>query len=469
MEETQILKTAIEEQDVKFLCKWFFDLDLTMTQCTIVRDIAFERHKRFSISAMTQYGKSLCVACAVALYIILNKNKQIYFLAPTEQQSKILRDYLAKIIRGCRALLEITELSATKEERLTSQTSKDHQTFANGCSYRVMTCHGEAENLMGHGISEGIVVIDEACLVSTEAYTKIMRMLTSNPDSCMLVELFNPWNRDNLCFDHANSELFHHIHVPWQTAVKEHRTTESHIKEQRGEITPLEFTILYDSKFPMQSEDSIFDLEKIKLCCHDVLKEKKKTIISCDVADKGNDKTVIMQGYQDIEKAYHVIDIYSEDKTESSALSGRIIDLMNKAGRDIIINIDCIGAGIGPLSNVKEAADKKPRHFIKVNGCHFGEKPIIDPGRFANRKAESYFRLKELFDEGLISIPEDKDLIRQLVSMRWDFTSTSKIKIIDPAKSPDLADALVYFTWYSKPPIRAGYVGGISKRSDEEW
>ena len=31
--------------------------------------------------------------------------------------------------------------------------------------------------------------------------------------------------------------------------------------------------------------------------------------------------------------------------------------------------------------------------------------------------------------------------------MKWELNSSGKIKIVDPDKSPDFADTLVYFIW----------------------
>ena len=41
--------------------------------------------------------------------------------------------------------------------------------------------------------------------------------------------------------------------------------------------------------------------------------------------------------------------------------------------------------------------------------------------------------------------------------MKWKFSSTSKIVIEDPDKSPDFADCLVYLCWFIKPEIDGGF------------
>lgn len=449
MEEKQILKQAIKEKNVKFLSKWYFDFTLTPGQENIVRKIAFTEVKRLSISCMTQYGKTKSVSIAIALYIILNENKEIFFLAPQVEQSMILRDYLAELIDTCTALKEIVDISITSDDKFRVQASRAYQTFKNGCKYRVFTAHEDAERLMGFGLNEGIIVVDEACLIKDAAYTKIMRMLTSNPDKIMLVELFNPWKKDCRAFEHHLNPEYDIIKVDWKQAVEEGRTTKEFVETQRDELTPLEFQVLYDSEFPEQSRDALFNLNRINNCIDKQSFESPWLIISCDVADKGLDKTVIMTGKQHKDtRKYLIEDIQTESKSENVNIAGTINNLIKENRHlydKITVFIDKIGVGTGVLSIVQE--------FVKINqlgvnvvGCHFGEKSK-NPDRFLNKKAEYYFKLKDLFEAEQISIPKNKDLLSQLMAMKWKMTSASKIQIEDPDKSPDFADALVYFIW----------------------
>ena len=454
--ERQILKEAIKQRNVKFLVRWYFDSTLTPTQAIIVREIAFEEHRKFSISAMTRYGKSWCIAIAIGLFIILNEKKKIFFVAPTAEQSLILRDYLAGFVRNTPALLEIADMSAVEDERLTIQRSRSHQTFKNNCSYRVFTAHNDADTLMGHGLGNegGILIIDEACQIKDTAYAKIVRMLGDNPEKSIVVELFNPWTRDCRAFEHSIDPSYRKFHIGWELALKEGRTTKAFIDERRAEFTPIEFEVLYESKFPDASEDSIFSLSKINLAIKNhVVFDSNTRIISCDVADKGLDYTVIMTGRKHKDKDLYVVeDIYTEAKSENVQIARKICRIIIRDRHifeKIIVNIDTIGLGEGVVSNVK-AFVLENKIACEVVGCHYGKKAIFDEERFSNMKAENFFRLKDLFDQEMIYIPNDKKLTKELISMKWKFSSNSKIVIEDPDKSPDFADSLVYFVWRDK-------------------
>lgn len=285
---------------------------------------------------------------------------------------------------------------------------------------------------------------DESCLIEAEVYrSRISRMLGDNPNS-VLVELSNPWNRNNHFYEHWISPLFYKIHVGFEIALKEGRITEDFLQEQKDELTPLEFQVLYHSDFPDEAEDQLIAYSQIQKATKRYLDPKQgRLMISCDVADKGLDKTVIMV-IREFEGHYVVLDIFSEDKSENIQVSARLLEMQRKWNCGEIF-IDCIGIGAGVLSAVKSEAPS----YCKVNGCHFGVS-ASNKRRFRNKKAEMYFKLKKLFEEDRISIPDHPQLIRELSTMGWEQDLTGRIKIVDPPqKSPDFADCLCYGIWDS--------------------
>jgi len=78
--------------------------------------------------------------------------------------------------------------------------------------------------------------------------------------------------------------------------------------------------------------------------------------------------------------------------------------------------------------------------------------------KYVNKRAEMYDRLREAFEKGLISIPDDRDLKDQLGAIRCEYVK-SKLKIQDKrtikktlGHSPDEADALA-MTFYRAPEL----------------
>jgi len=256
---------AIETKDVKFLCKYLFDVDLTPYQELIVREIAFKEHKRITICAFTRYGKTFCVALGVLLYILFNTNKKIGLIAPTNKQTAILRNYIAEFLIKSELLTALLDLDLSGVERLKKEVSKTRITFKNNITLQVLSAEGTGNRMMGFGFD--VVVVDESCLIAHEVYRqKISRMLGDSVDS-MLVEIGNPWHKDNQMWEHwiiPDDEIHKKIKVDYKIGFEEERISRQFLEEQRADLTPIEFRILYEAEFPDETEDALLKWKWIK-------------------------------------------------------------------------------------------------------------------------------------------------------------------------------------------------------------
>ena len=132
---------------------------------------------------------------------------------------------------------------------------------------------------------------------------------------------------------------------------------------------------------------------------------------------------------------FRVDSINSWGKTDTMKTTGKIVTLIDKKD---IINVDSTGVGKGVYDRLEELE----YNAVEIKG---GRSPSNKrtKDRFMNLKAENYWNLRDLFEKGNISIPKHKTLIDQLNKMKYEITSSGKIKIIDPDdKSPDFSDSL---------------------------
>jgi hypothetical protein len=351
-------------------------------------------------------------------------------------------------------------------------------------------------NYFADGVLVHNCIMDEAALVSRESYAKIMRMLGDDAENAVFVELFNPWDRDTKAYDHSISPRFERIQISYEVGLKEGRITEDFVEEMRGDMTPLEFTVLYESRFPDESEDSLHSLKHIsraeELCfgfLDEVNKilgklEKKKELsesefnflvselkrydfrVSCDPADKGLDFTVMFWGIVKDKQFYEILGVWSEAKSESMSVVGKIVKKVQEfvpKGAFGSVYVDKIGIGTGTESRLREIKNELGLEHIRVVGCHYGE-GAVRGNEFQNKKAENHFRCRDLFVEGRVSLKalvKDKDYVRvksELLSMKWEITSTAKKKIVDPDKSPDFNDGVVYFVWLDRKELVADFI-----------
>jgi len=131
------------------------------------------------------------------------------------------------------------------------------------------------------------------------------------------------------------------------------------------------------------------------------------------------------------------------------------VELVNWIGSNVdaempdCIRVDTIGIGWHVEGDLR---DKKGAIVEPADV----RKQADDPDRFANKRAEMYWNLRDLFEAGTISIPNDTDLLEQLSAVKYEITKQGKIQIIDKKKikadighSPDEMDALAILYYYA--------------------
>jgi hypothetical protein len=125
--------------------------------------------------------------------------------------------------------------------------------------------------------------------------------------------------------------------------------------------------------------------------------------------------------------------------------------LENWIGTDIdadgpdVVRIDTVGIGWA----VEGAVREKKGAIVEAADAR---REASEPQRFFNKRAEMYWRLREAFERGAISIPDDGDLKDGLGATRCEYVllkGQSVVKIIDKKRikqelghSPDEADAV---------------------------
>jgi hypothetical protein len=426
--------------------------EATQGQLEIVGAVLDPQVKRLLISAMTRYGKTLFVAIGLLLLIAntpvgaLKKPKRITMIAPTNDQTKILRGYVANCIAKNKTLSALLDESTRRDpSRLKTEISKQRLTFKNNWEFITLTAHaGENEtdpapNLMGWG--GDIVVIDEADLIRKDVYTsRISRMLGDDAENAKLITIVNPWDITNFAHEQSLDPTFRQINIDFRQALQEGRTTQTYLNEQKALLSDYEWTVLYESKWSAESEDTLIRYDWIQRA---VNRTKNNNIQftstvtrshGADIAEQGKDKTILTHTDTDGRhyKVYPQEWIRDDDTTDQCA-----DNIAAKINKNECINIDSNGVGAGVYSRLLALG-------YKVTGIRGAESPTVDADRYLNLKAQRYWQLRTIFEQDLISIPNDPLLISQLSQMRYKFSASGKIQIIDPeGKSPDYADSLM--------------------------
>ncbi len=173
-----------------------------------------------------------------------------------------------------------------------------------------------------------------------------------------------------------------------------------------------------------------------------------------DLAWGGADESiaVIRQGGKVL-----TIERWKYRKEDSILSANKVIELMHDYNIEPKnVNIDAISGG-SPI-------------YSEITGKGYAIKPIgageeaDDKKLYVNKRAEMYYQLEKRFKDGTISIPNDRDLVAQLSSIRYEIASEKRLQLVSKEymrkhgeKSPDRADALALAFYEAKahnPEIR---------------
>jgi len=423
--------------------------DMSPFQVKIFDAIFKREHRRVFLMTPTQAGKSEIVSMAV-LTRAATFAERWAVIAPTTDKAKIIMGKLIKHLFENEYTMERFKIGEGESfERLRRERSSGKITFnvgKNGIgevfilsaeSHRKGEDMGNA--LMGYGAAN--VVLDEAALVEDMSEAKVLRMVGGHVPNDFVVKIGNPFKRNHF-YKAYHDPLYHKIVVDYKDVIRERKDGAAYaqyIEEMRQKPG---FSILFECKFP--SEDEIDVAGWSQLLSEDdidraISKEKIGIVgekrLGNDIARGGaNFSTWIMRGMN-----------YAQILGKSSGS-----DLIQTAGQTIFfvrenkilpenIFVDDVGVGGGVV-------DYLNKERIKVRAVNAGMQ-ATDQRRFANVRAEMYWRLAEWIKRGgKLNNHEDW---YQLTSIKYKPDYKGRIKIMGKDEmralgidSPDIADGL---------------------------
>ncbi len=157
--------------------------------------------------------------------------------------------------------------------------------------------------------------------------------------------------------------------------------------------------------------------------------------VGVDVARFGFDKSAIC-----VRRGQRVLGLRSFQGMDTMRLVHEILLTVEQTGAEAIF-VDEGGVGGGVVDRLKEIG-------APVYGKHFGGK-APHRTRFYNMRSEFFWELRLLLNDGLVALPRDEELAGQLLSLRYDVSSSGQVRLQGKKEmrkrglpSPDKADAL---------------------------
>ena len=424
-------------------------------------------NRRVAVKSGNGLGKGFCAAVAVLWFLHNHDSAIVLSTAPTFRQVRhVLWRQIHRLHRPVAAVLGGTMLDTRWE------LARDR--YAMGLSAET------ADQFQGFHSDNMLIVVDEAEGVSDEIYEAIEAVMTSSEPRLLLIG--NPTTVSG-AFRRAFYEerkLYYPVTISalespnvlapekaWPGLTTSQWVDER--KETWGEDNPI-YRARVLAEFPNQGEDTLFSLTDLERAARGVLPESigpgsnpnskvvagaveassvqassvehgrqpanAEVVLAVDVARFGSDRSVILR-----RRGNHVEEIRTFQKLDTMEVAGWVIAAI-KEFRPNRVFIDEIGVGAGVVDRLKEEGHP-------VRGVNVARRARQDD-LFTNLRGEGFWRLRDLFATGRISIPNDNQLIGELAALRYSYDSRGRVLMESKEAmrrrglpSPDKADALM--------------------------
>ena len=298
--------------------------------------------------------------------------------------------------------------------------------FDNGARILSRTLGRNADQVRGQ--LPRCIVVEEAALVDTDVYEKVIEPMFATHDEYELYLISTPRGKRGYLWETWNEEDngWTKIRVPTSESPL---VDDEWIQERREKVDEITFRQEYLGEF-VEEGDSYLPYSLVDPCVQDgaTAGEDLKTTprterwLGVDVARKGSDRTV----YTGIDQQGRVFLLDSEDTSSMPSVAGRIKSLHDEYGfTSVLIDENAVGGGVADISTED------------LGG-------VINPVTFTSKsKQEMYQGLKTAFEEQNLTLPDNDYLVHELTSLQFDFTRHGILRVQHaPGEHDDYPDSL---------------------------
>jgi phage terminase large subunit len=380
-------------------------------------------------------GKSTTASWAMLWFLLTRYPVKVVVTAPTSAQ---LYDALfAELKRWVKELPQpIQDLLDVKQERIELKASAT-EAFISARTSRAE----QPEALQGVHSDNVMLVADEASGVPEAVFEAAAGSMSGH--NALTILLGNPVRSSGFFFDTHNR-----LKDEWWTkrvsCIDSKRVSKEYVddmKSRYGEESNA-FRIRVLGEFPKSDDDTIIPMDLLESAKHRDTRayEDAPIIWGLDVARFGSDSSVLCKRQSNV---VHTLERWRN--LDLMQLTGAVVaqyEACDHKNRPAEILVDSIGLGAGVVDRLRELK-------LPARGINVSESPAMG-GTYLNLRAELWHKAKAWLEKRDCKIPNNEDLIGELATVRYTFTSNGKIKIESKddirrrgLKSPDMADAFV--------------------------
>ena len=391
--------------------------------------------RKISIRSGHGVGKSTTASWAMLWFLLTRYPVKVVVTAPTSAQ---LYDALfAELKRWVKELPQpIQDLLDVKQERIELKASAT-EAFISARTSRAE----QPEALQGVHSDNVMLVADEASGVPEAVFEAAAGSMSGH--NALTILLGNPVRSSGFFFDTHNR-----LKDEWWTrrvsCLDSTRVSKEYVQDMKsryGEESNA-YRIRVLGEFPRSDDDTIIPMDLLESAKHRDTRayEDAPIIWGLDVARFGSDSSVLCKRQSNV---VHTLERWRN--LDLMQLTGAVVaqyEACDHKNRPAEILVDSIGLGAGVVDRLRELK-------LPARGINVSESPAMG-GTYLNLRAELWHKAKAWLEKRDCKIPNNEDLIGELATVRYTFTSNGKIKIESKddirrrgLKSPDMADAFV--------------------------
>jgi hypothetical protein len=390
--------------------------------------------RKISIRSGHGTGKSTAASWAMLWYFLMHYPNKVVVTAPTSSQ--LFDALFAEMKRWINELPpHLQSVLNVKSDRV-EHNSAPSEMFISARTSRAET----PEALAGVHSEHVMLVVDEASGVPEKVFEAAAGSMSGH--NATTIMLSNP-TRSSGTFYESQTRMASSWWTRRWSCVDSPLVSDEFVDEMRlryGEESNA-FRIRVLGEFPLADDDTIIPFHLAEAAQHrDVqVSEETSVVWGLDVARFGTDATALCKRQGPI-----VTELRSWRGLDLMQTVGRVVaeyEALPDSRKPSEILVDSIGVGSGVVDRLQELE-------LPVRGVNVAEAPSMGE-TYLNLRSELWFKTKGWLEDRSCKLPSNDQLIAELTSIRYSFTSSGKMKAESKdemrkrgLQSPDLADAL---------------------------
>jgi len=401
-------------------------------QCEFLEALA-KGTRKMSVKSGHGTGKSTTASWAMLWFLLLRYPNKVVVTAPTSSQ--LFDAMFAELKRWINELpKELQQLLNVKSDRV-ELVSAPSEAFISCRTARAET----PEALAGVHSDNVLLIVDEASGVPESVFEAAAGSMSGHNATTLM--LSNPTRSSGTFFESHNRMADSWWTRTW--SCKDSPLVSDEFVEEMlmryGEQSNA-FLVRVLGLFPLSDDNTIIPFHLVESAQHRDVEvfEDSKIVWGLDVARFGNDATALCKRQGSV-----ITEVRSWRGLDLMQTCGRVVAEYNAlppSNRPSELLVDSIGLGSGVVDRLRELD-------LPVRGINVAESPSMGD-TYMNLRSELWFKAKAFLEERGCKIPKDDQLLSELTSIRYSFTSSGKMKAESKDEmrkrglgSPDLADA----------------------------